>query len=69
MKRSLRVAGNGGVFAWVGWFRNKRLGTYRAFVTDARRCVVLRLPKRPVVVSPDRPEEFVRAVESAVGLD
>lgn len=68
MKDSLRLAGNGGLFACTGLFRNKRLGLYGAFVTDLNRCVVLRLPKRPIVISPDRPEEFVRTVKTAAGL-
>jgi hypothetical protein len=68
MKGSLRLAGNGGLFALTGLFRNKRLGLYRAFVTDLNRCVVLRLPKRSIVVSPDEPEEFAMAVRAATGL-
>jgi hypothetical protein len=68
LKGSLRLAGNGGLYACTGLFRNKRLGLYRAFVTDLNRCDVLRLPKRPIVVSPDRPEEFVGAVKAAAGL-
>jgi hypothetical protein len=59
MDGSLRLAGNGGLFACTGLFRSRRLGTYRAFVTDLHRCVVLRCSaRRPIVVSPDRPEEF-----------
>jgi len=69
MKSSLRLAGNGGLFALAGLFRNRLLGTYRAFVTDPNRCVVLRLPKRPIVVSPDRPADFVVSVKAALGLE
>ena len=60
MQGSLRTFGNGGLFAFAGLFRNRTLGSYRAFVTDPRRTVVLEYPGRPVVVSPDRPEAFVR---------
>ncbi|HVM46719.1 MAG TPA: PH domain-containing protein [Candidatus Acidoferrum sp.] len=60
MRRSLRTFGNGGGFSITGLYYNKRLGSYRAFVTDPRRCVVLRYANRRVVVSPDSPEEFVR---------
>ncbi len=62
MRRSLRTFGNGGLYSFSGAFRNKALGTYRAFVTDPRRTVVLRFPERTVVVSPDAPEEFVHEI-------
>lgn len=60
MKESLRTFGISGGFSYTGWFWNKSLGSYRAFVTDLDRTVVLRFESRMVVVSPDRPDEFVR---------
>lgn len=66
-RRSIRVFGNGGFFAFTGYFRNKELGSYRAFMTDRRRAVVLRFPDRVIVISPDRPEEFVSAVSLYAG--
>jgi hypothetical protein len=62
MQGSIRVFGNGGLFALVGRFRNSRLGAYRALVTDADRTVVLHYTDRRVVVSPDRPAEFAKAL-------
>ncbi len=62
MRGSLRVFGNGGLFALTGRFRNARLGAYRALVTDSERTVVLHYDTRRVVVSPDRPAEFARAL-------
>ena len=59
MSKSLRTCGNGGVFSFTGWYWNKTLGKYRAFVTDLNRTVVLRFGARTVVVSPDDPEGFV----------
>ena len=43
----------------VSIFYSKRLGSYRAYVTDPRQCVVLRYPHRRVVLSPASPEDFV----------
>ena len=68
MKRSLRIAGNGGLFALTGWFRNRQLGFYRAFVTDRRRCVVIRGTERTVVLSPDDPQAFVEAMTAVFDL-
>ena len=60
--RSIRTFGNGGFFSFTGYFRNKELGSYRAFMTDRRRAVVLRFPSSVIVVSPDRPEDFVNTI-------
>ena len=60
--RSIRTFGNGGFFSFTGYFRNKELGSYRAFMTDRRRAVVLRFPSSVVVISPDRPEDFVNTI-------
>ncbi len=59
MRCSLRTFGNGGLFAFSGWYRSRRLGAYRAFVTDFKRTVVLRYPTSTVVVSPAAPEQFI----------
>ena len=59
MRGSLRTFGNGGAFSFTGFYCNKRLGSYRAYVTDPRRAVVLRYAKRRVVLSPATPEDFV----------
>jgi hypothetical protein len=63
MSGSLRLCGNGGFFSFTGLFSNKRLGRYRAFVTDPKLTVVLRYEGRTVVLSPERPEEFVRELQ------
>ena len=66
MSRSVRLFGNGGAFSFSGWFRSKRLGNYRAFVTDPRRAVVLRFPNRTIVISPSNPAQFVSALQPFV---
>jgi hypothetical protein len=62
MRRSIRMFGNGGMFSFTGWFCNKTLGTYRAFVTDPRKTVVLRFLRRTILVSPSAPDEFVNEI-------
>jgi hypothetical protein len=60
---TLRTCGNGGFFSITGFYWNKQIGAFRAFVTDPRRTVVLRYEGRlPVVVSPAEPEDFVQAL-------
>jgi hypothetical protein len=62
MRRSLRLCGNGGLYSFTGWYRNKALGNYRAYVTDLHRTVVLRFDNRTIVVSPDHPAQFAAAL-------
>ena len=65
LRRSLRLFGNGGFFSFTGWFRSKSLGVYRFYGTDPERAVVLKFAnERTVVLTPDRPEEFVRLLTS-----
>jgi len=59
MCRSIRLFGNGGLFAVTGIFRNAGLGNYRAFVTDPKRAVVLRFASRTVVISPAEPRALL----------
>jgi hypothetical protein len=65
MRWSIRTFGNGGFFSATGFYWNKSLGSYRAFVMDPRRAVVLKFAQRTIVVSPDAPEEFVRELGMA----
>jgi hypothetical protein len=61
MRRSIRTCGNGGFFSFSGFYWNKAMGAYRAFATDLRKTVVLRYrSRRPVVLSPATPEDFIR---------
>ena len=67
--RSYRSCGNGGLFAFWGWYHNKTLGNFRMWATDLERTVVLRFERRTVVVSPDRPAEFIQQVRRKAGLE
>ncbi|MCB1086244.1 MAG: helix-turn-helix domain-containing protein [Verrucomicrobiae bacterium] len=59
---SIRLFGIGGLFAYVGWYRNDLLGSYRAYATDFQKTVVIRFADRTIVVTPDDPAEFSDAV-------
>lgn len=63
MTRPIRTFGNGGLFCFAGYFRSKKLGSYRAFATDPKRSVVLKFPNRTIVVTPEEPEEFVAKIK------
>ncbi|HXZ47979.1 MAG TPA: PH domain-containing protein [Usitatibacter sp.] len=65
MARSIRIFGNGGLFAITGLFRSSRLGNYRAFVTNPANAVVLRAGGRAFVVSPALPHAFLARVKAS----
>ena len=64
MSGSVRLFGNGGLYCFAGIFRNKRLGTFRAFANDPKRAVVLQSTRRTIVITPDSPEDFVATIDS-----
>jgi Bacterial PH domain len=64
MRWSLRLCGCGGLFGFFGWFRNRKLGVYRAYCTDLKRCVIVKLKTRTIVITPDDPVKFVTEINS-----
>jgi hypothetical protein len=62
-KLGLRVAGDGGVYGYLGQYRAEGR-TVEAFVTDQRRVVVLEVGDRHVAVSPADVDGFVAACGS-----
>ncbi len=62
---SIRAMGIGGLFGFVGYYRNEILGTYKAYATNEFSTVVLDLSGEKIVVTPDKPDEFAEAVEAA----
>jgi hypothetical protein len=58
-KGAWRLFGNGGFFGVTGWFRTRKYGTCRAWVTDLSRLVVLRSEGRTALVSPLDRERFI----------
>jgi len=62
MCQSIRKCGNGGFYSITGYYWNKTLKSYRAFVTDPRQTVVLRYENRTIVLSPEEPEKFAESL-------
>jgi hypothetical protein len=64
IRGSIRLCGSGGLFGFFGWFRNRKLGVYRAYGTDPARSVVVKLSHRTLVITPDDPNRFVAELDS-----
>jgi hypothetical protein len=68
MARSIRTFGNGGLFGFTGLYWNRKLGSYRAYVTDFQFCVILRFARGVVIITPDDPKAFVRDLKMLRGM-
>ena len=68
LKGSLRSFGNGGLGAFHGYFWSRRMGKFRAYVTDKNRAIVLRWENTCVVVSPNDTENFIEEVCKRTGV-
>lgn len=66
MSGSIRLAGNGGLFSFSGEFWNRKLRRYRALATDPSRAVVLRYPRRTIVITPHDPQQFIVRARTAL---
>jgi Bacterial PH domain len=65
LRGSVRLLGNGGLFAVTGWFWNKRIGRFRAYVTDPSRAVLLRYRDgAQVVLTPHDVQHFIVKVRT-----
>jgi hypothetical protein len=64
MSGGIRTFGIGGLFSFTGHFQNDNLGSYFAYVTDPSKAVVLTYPTRTIVISPGKPEEFVKEINA-----
>jgi len=60
LRGSVRIFGNGGLFAITGWFWNRKIGRFRAYATDPGRVVLLRYTDgKQVVVTPHDVQHFI----------
>lgn len=66
---SIRIAGIGGLFGYIGYFKNRILGHYRAYATHRRKTVVILTNKNEqIVITPDDPDLFVQVLREEAKL-
>ena len=68
MDRSIRLWGNGGLFAATGIFWNETWGIFRAYVTtsDRSNMVLLETQTGKVLVSPNSLDEFIEGLSKII---
>ena len=64
LRGAWKIWGTDGLGAYAGRFHSKKLGGFRAHLTDPERAVVLRWPASCLVISPKHPNEFADAVRA-----
>jgi hypothetical protein len=64
MTGSIRTMGNGGLYSFSGKFRSRKLGSFKAYLTDFRNCVIIKRAGKTIVVSPENPELFVEVLRN-----
>ncbi len=60
----LKVMGNGGMFGYTGGFRNRKLGSFRAYATNWSHAVSItsETDSFSIVVSPENPALFIQSI-------
>jgi hypothetical protein len=64
LRGAWKIMGNDGLGAYAGRFRSKKLGNFRAYVSDPDYAVVLRWPDHCLVISPAQTGEFTDALRA-----
>jgi len=60
VKSSISTWSTRGLFGFIGYGYASKIGSYRAYVTDSSKAVLLRFSSgKMLVVSPDSPTEFI----------
>ena len=64
---TIRLFGNGGVFAGTGIYWNKPYGVFRAYLTSARLqdAILITTTTHKVMISPENPQAFLDALSIA----
>lgn len=64
MMGSIRTFGIGGVFGYIGKFKNSILNDYTAYVTHRKKTVLIVTDdEQKILISPDKPIEFINSLK------
>lgn len=68
MNSSIRTFGSGGLFGYLGFFKNKEVGKYRIYATqsDSRKLLMIKTTDNIYVVSVDDVHRCIAAIRSVI---
>lgn len=62
-KNSVRIFASGGVFGYIGKFKNPQIGTFRMYSTNVKDQFIIRTSKDTFVISCNNYESLIKEVE------
>lgn len=60
---SIRTFGSGGLFGYLGKFKNKKLGSYTMYATNVNELILIRTDRKTYVFSCKNRDEFIESVK------
>ncbi len=60
---SIRIFGSGGLFGYLGKFKNKKLGYYTMYATDINELILIRTDRKTYVFSCRNRDKFIESVK------
>ena len=60
---SIRIFGSGGLFGYLGKFKNKKLGNYTMYATNVNELILIRTDRKTYVFSCKNRTEFIESVK------
>lgn len=59
---SIRTFGSGGLFGYLGKFKNKKLGSYTMYATNVNELILIRTDRKTYVFSCKNRDEFIESL-------
>ena len=59
---SIQTFGSGGLFGYLGRFKNDKIGSYNMYATELNNLILIRTSSKIYVLSCSRPHEFIEFV-------
>ena len=63
---SIRIFGSGGLFGYLGKFKNKKLGNYTMYATDINELILIRTARKTYVFSCRNRDKFIESVKLTI---
>lgn len=60
---SIRTFGSGGLFGYLGKFKNKKLGSYTMYATNVNELILIRTDRKTYVFSCKNRDEFIEPIK------
>lgn len=65
IRSSIRIFGSGGMFGFLGKFRNPRLGRYTMYATNLNELILIRTSSKKYIFSCSHHKEFVELIQKS----